>query len=120
MIAPQTSCPAHPIQIQSAPHNSRGRKECSLLLERVKRNARNIKACIRIQNYVTTHVYEYGSGNCVGLYEIAKVASPSDRRILNQVRNIQRIRNPLRVLRFPEISRLVLKTRLKGYDFHLR
>jgi hypothetical protein len=39
---------------------------------------------------------------------------------LNQVRNIQRIRNPLRVLRFPEISRLVLKTRLKGYDFHLR
>ena len=26
-------------------------------------------------------MYEYGSGNCVGLYEIAKVASPSHQRM---------------------------------------
>ena len=90
MIAPQTSCPAHPIQIQSAPHpiTLGVVRNGSLLLERVKRNARNIKACIRIQNYVTTHVYEYGSGNCVGLYEIAKVASDAHQALIQmRVRN---------------------------------
>ena len=36
---------------------------------------------------------------------------------LNQVRNIQRIRNPLRVLRFPEISRQVLNAPQRATTF---